>query len=155
MVRHARADEAGRDSVIYPARTPEQKAFLVKYIADKLGLDPNDLVGSYRFETLGAIKSGKVIGCVLLTQFRSGDAEILCCGEPGWLTKNSLNVIFRYCFEDLQLRRLTSIVHRKHKVARKFNERIGFRMEGVKTSGMADGRDAILYGMTRSACRWI
>jgi RimJ/RimL family protein N-acetyltransferase len=155
VVRDGRAVQTGWDQVIAPAKTDEQKAFLLDFIAKRSRSDPRELIGPFRFEVLGVIRKGKIVGAVLLTTFRSGDAEIACVGDKGWLTRGDLRGLFRFCFEGLDLRRITSVVHRKHRVAREFNERVGFKMEGVKAAGMADGRDAILYGMTRNACRWI
>jgi RimJ/RimL family protein N-acetyltransferase len=141
--------------VIAPAKTDEQKSFLLDFIAKRSRSDPRELIGPFRFEVLGVIRRGKIVGAVLLTTFRSGDAEIACVGDKGWLSRGDVRGLFKFFFADLGLRRVSSVVSRKNKVSRVFCERLGFKMEGVKAAGMADGRDAILYGMTRNACRWI
>ena len=140
--------------MIAAARTPEERTFLVSYIAAKLKLTPRDVVGDMPFEAIAAVKRGKVLGVVLYVNFRGPTIEMTCAGEPGWLTREHLRGFFAYPFEQLKVRRVTGIVHRKNKHARSINERLGFKLEGVCKHGFEDG-DACVYGMIKQDCRWI
>lgn len=143
--------------MIVPARTDTERLLLLTYLASKDGKgagDPKELVGPYRFEAAAVLDQGALMGAVLLTQFRSGDAEIICAGEPGWVTRGNLKAVFAWVFGDLALRRITAVVHRRNKTSRRFCERTGYKLEGVKIAAMDDGGDAFLFGMTATACNW-
>lgn len=137
------------------ACTPQRGAEFIQWMASKTGTAAADLVGPYRYEALGALRKGDLIGVFLLTQFRSGDAEVICAGDRGWLTRGAIKGIFAFAFCDLRLRRLTAIVHHQHSTSRKLVEGLGFKLEGVKLCGMDDGEDAMHYGLLAKHCRWI
>jgi RimJ/RimL family protein N-acetyltransferase len=140
--------------MIVPARSKEDRAYLVSYIAEKLNITERDLVGDMPFEIIGAVRFGRVIGAVLYINYRGPSIEMTCAGEPGWLTREHLKAFFSYPFEQLGVRRVTGIVHRKNKHARDINERLGFKLEGVCRHGFDDG-DACVYGLLKRDCKWI
>jgi RimJ/RimL family protein N-acetyltransferase len=141
--------------VIVRPDTPEDRAFVVSYIAGKIRTTPEALVGQMPFEVLAAVGSdGSLLGAVLYTNFRDQSIEMTSAGEPGWLSRGNLRAFFSYPFGQLQVRRVTGIVHRKNKHARNINERLGFKLEGVCRHGFKDG-DAMIYGMLKQECRWI
>jgi hypothetical protein len=137
-----------------PAKTPESRKHLVTYIADRIGITPDALVGSMPYHVMGAHVGGKLKGAVLYINFRGPSIEISCAGEPGWLTRANIRAIFSYPFEHLKCRRVTAIVASKNKRAIKMNEGVGFIWEGLCRHGFEDDH-AVIYGMTRDECRWI
>ena len=52
-------------------------------------------------------------------------------------------------------RRVTGLVHDNNHDARRFDEHLGFKQEGVLRKAAPDGDDMIVYGMLREECRWI
>lgn len=142
--------------MIVPARTNEEKQFLLQFIASKIrNATPQSLVGEMPFEVAASVSSkGMILGSVLYTNYRCGSIEMTQAGTPGWLTRENLRVLFSYPFEQLGCRRVTGIVHRKNKHARQINERLGFKLEGISRHGFPDG-DACIYGLIRKDCRWI
>jgi RimJ/RimL family protein N-acetyltransferase len=128
---------------------------IVAMIASRIKMTPEALVGAMPFELLASVSDdGRLMGAVLYTNYRSGSIEMTQAGVPGWLTLGSLRTLFGYPFLQLGCRRVGGLVHRKNRLARDINERLGFRMEGVLKDAFPNG-DGILYGMTRSECRWI
>lgn len=136
------------------AQTNDERAAVLQYIARRLETDPSDLVGPFRYEAFGIVKDGQGIGGVVLTLFRSGDAEIFCAGERGWVSRRVLKAVFGCAFKAWGLRRLTTATHPEHKISRQLAEGLGFKVEGVKRQGWGNGADAILYGLTADECRW-
>ena len=140
--------------IVRPESDADRKA-IAAFIAKKIRLRPDDLVGSVPFEILAAVSGdGQFLGAVLYSNYRDCSIEMTSAGKPGWLTKGHLGGFFRYPFNQLGCRRVTGIVHRKNKHARKINERLGFKLEGVCRHGFEDG-DAMIYGMIKKDCRWI
>lgn len=97
-------------------------------------------------------------GVVIYSDFHAAVPELKmdCAGAGAWLSREALRVFFAYPFIELDCRRVTTIVAKKHKRARKFNERLGFIQEGVCRKAAPGGKDnAIIYGMLKEECRWI
>ena len=117
------------------------------------------MVRDYRPTTADAVmatvRRGQVIGAVIFQNYRHDDIELVCAGEPGWLSKETLRVYFTYPFGQLGCRRVTVVCHRMNKKSRDFVQRRGFKLEGVHRKAMPDGRDAMSYGMLKDECRWL
>ena len=143
--------------MIVKAELETDKFLLLEMIAKRQrNLTAKDLVGDMPFTILANVdeKRGAILGAVLYTNYRDFSIEMTCAGVPGWLTKESLRGFFDFPFNQLGCRRVTGIVHRKNKHARKINERLGFKLEGICRHGFPDG-DACIYGMIKKDCRWI
>jgi len=136
------------------ATTPEARAYLAKYIADRTGETPEGLTGPYWYAVLGSIQKDRITGAVMFNLWRGSSVETHWAGETGWLTREHLGQIFAYPFHVLGVRRVTGIIRRKNRRARDSAERIGFKLEGVMRHGF-ENDDACVYGMTRQSCRWI
>lgn len=104
---------------------------------------------------LGALVDDQFVGGVVYTNYRGCDIEMICAASsPKWITKSHLDAFFGYPFRQLGCLRVTAVTERRNHKARKFVERLGFRLEGSHPKAM-DGRTAITYGMLREHCRWI
>lgn len=112
------------------------------------------------YEALGVVKGNRLIGGVIYCEFREiapgeHDIRMHCSGEPGWLTKATLRVLFGYPFCQLGCIRVTGVVARANKRALDLNRRLGFQIEGCIRDGYGTGKDGLLMGMLRRDCRWI
>ena len=99
---------------------------------------------------------GMLIGGIGLCFENAWDAQLsIHIDRPGCLTRGILKQLFGICFNEFNLVRLTCHIRKSNKPARKFVERLGFRLEGVKRRGFDGKRDAVIYGQLRSECRWL
>jgi RimJ/RimL family protein N-acetyltransferase len=100
---------------------------------------------------------GTLLAGVMYDNYVKHNIHIHIAAEPGkqWMTKTYLTECFRYPFEQLKVARLTGLVAASNWDARRFDEHLGFRHEGVIRHGMPDGDDVILYGMLKSECRFL
>ena len=71
-----------------------------------------------------------------------------------WLTREFLFAAFDYPFNQLKVNRVTALVPKKNKDARKFDEHLGFKLEGVMRQALSDD-SMMVYGMLRSECKYI
>ena len=137
-----------------PATRPEVDVVLA-YICERV----RDFEPSAEASAMASVKGGTIIGAVAYHNYRQIDIEMVCAGESaglsGWLNPETLRAYFGYPFVQLGCRRVTAVCHRKNKRARKFVQALGWKMEGVHREAMADGGDAISYGMLRQNCKWI
>lgn len=106
---------------------------------------------------LGLVRDGAIVGGIVWNNWQPGvDIEISTAITTAWWARpRTVQRIFHYPFVHLGLPRITSRVARKHKSARTLNERLGFRLEGVKRRGLDGRQDQILYGMLRDECRFL
>lgn len=141
--------------MIVPATTSEQRLSLVAYMASKMGISPETLVGQTPFEALSVTRQRKPVGAVLYNNFRTHSIEMACAGEPGWLTGHDLRAIFSYPFTQLGCWTVLTAVPRRNATARAFNRKLGFRELCVLPVSDEKQADTILYAMTRPECRWI
>jgi hypothetical protein len=141
--------------LIHHARTPEQKEYLVRYLAAKIGMEPQDLVGQMPFHMMASVVDDRLMGAVLVTNYRRQSVECHLAGEPGWVTRKDLRDLFSYPFVTLGCSRLWCVVARNNKRARKFTERCGFNVKAVLDDEFGQGKDGIFYSMNRSDCKWL
>lgn len=140
--------------MIEPARTFDERATLVAYLASKMGTSPEGLVGQMPFEIVAVRRDGKPMGAVMYINYRQTSIEMACAGEPGWLTRGNLRDLFAYPFLQLKVWTALTLVARSNRIARAFNTKLGFVELCTIPSGRKES-DTILYGMTRNQCSWI
>jgi len=100
--------------------------------------------------------TNQIIAVALFHNFKGHDIEIgFAADDPRWAERGVIRAIFHYVFEQLGCSRLTTITAKNNKRARKLDEGLGFKLEGVHENGMAPGVTAISYGMTKENCKWL
>ena len=75
--------------------------------------------------------------------------------DPRWCSRRILRAMFKYPWEQLQIRRLQVTVAKRDRRGRKTLERVGFKLEGVMRRAMPDGTRACIYSMLREECKWL
>ncbi len=109
------------------------------------------------FRSAGFVdNNGKLIGGVVMTDYRYFDAQLSIYAEnPRFVGIHGLRELFRFCFDDLGLKRLTCLIDVKNEACRRCVEKAGWKLEGTMRKGFDGETDAALYGMTRDDCFWI
>lgn len=136
-----------------------QKELVAAYVASRIR--DMDTPPDKDYEAIGVVgKGGELIGGVIYTNYMElapgqHDIRLTASGEPGWLTRSSLRVIFGYPFQQLSCIRVSALCAKANKRSRDLVERLGFAQEGNIRHGFGLYRDGILYGMIRDSCRWI
>ena len=67
--------------------------------------------------------------------------------DPKWATPGNVRAVLHYPFIQLGVKRMTSIVNKSNKRARKLNEGIGFKLEGTHPYGDNGGSSSLTYGL--------
>lgn len=135
-----------------PQLTYDDQPALLRWAAERIGL--------IRFKpdakAFGVMRSGQLCAVVVWDTF----SEVDCCmhvastGDGHWLTRNVLIQAFGYPFMDLKLRRITALIPAKKTGTIRFNEHLGFKLEGLCPEAMPDD-DIQIRGMLRRECRFI
>ena len=130
----------------------EPRDAIAAWVAAMQGLPASDW-GNYN--ALALVKDGQIVGGVIYNNWNGAGvcAHIAGAGRR-WLNRAFLHAMFDYPFNQCARRRITALVARRNKHARRFVENLGFRYEGcVRHALPAD--DWMLYGMLREECRFL
>jgi len=128
---------------------------LLAYMARKIGIAPQELVGAMPFEIVAVTRAGRAMGAVLYINFRGQSIEMSSAGNPGWLTRANLREIFAYPFEQLKCLRVWGVARADNTKACRLNEKLGFKRLAELEDEFGEGEHGVLYSMSRRNCRWI
>lgn len=124
-----------------------------EYLMEKTGMKVAP--GTYQAMMVVNDQQDFVAG-IVFNNFRETDVEVSCAGEtPAAWRPGVCSAIFKYIFEQLGCVRCTSITTKANKKARAFLEALGFQLEGNVRLGYDGRRDALIYGLLRSECRFL
>lgn len=104
----------------------------------------------------GFVEGGVLVGGVVLTHVTTFDGHVsIVLDSPRVLTPGALDALFSVPFRRLGLKRLTILTDPRNKRVRRLAEGLGWTLEGKMRCGLDGERDALVYGMLASECRWI
>lgn len=130
----------------------DQAPRAIAYLARRLDVSPEALTAT-PYTIFLTCKGNDARGVVLYKNYSSGDIEMVCAGEPGWVTPSILKFVFSYPFEQLNCNRITCLAHRKNKAMRNYLLRMGFKLEGVKRKAL-NGADLFIFGLLKGERKW-
>jgi hypothetical protein len=105
---------------------------------------------------LGVVRNGQLVGGVVYHCYRGFDIQMSCAFDRvGWALPGTVRALFDYPFNQLGCRRVTSVVGRKNKKARKLLTDLGFMLEGTHKHDLDGIEDAFSYGLLKEQCRWL
>lgn len=129
-----------------------------KFVADGLhGIDSVESFGE--FVTIGVEKNGKLLAGAVYNNMRSEgsipfDMQIaFYASSPKWATRSNMEAILGYPFDHLKLKRITAIVKKSNKKAKKLITSLGFQYEGKARLAWDGVNDAFIYGMLREEAK--
>lgn len=124
-----------------------------QYITEQTGMELTP--GMYQAFMIVNDSKDFVAG-VVFSNFRKTDVEVSCASEtPAAWRPEVCRAIFKYVFDQLGCVRCTSITVKGNRKARGFLEGLGFQLEGNVRLGYDGRRDALIYGLLRSECRFL
>ena len=109
-----------------------------------------------QYTTLGLVSGHALVAGVVYNSFEACNVCAHIGAVPGghWLTPRFLRAMFDYPFNQMGKRRITALVARKNKRARRFVEKLGFKLEGT-LSHYYERDDMIVYGLLREKCAFL
>jgi hypothetical protein len=97
---------------------------------------------------------GNFLFVIVLSNFSALNVDMHTAAVPGanWARPREIlrmfNDLFEFVFDRLKLQRVTGLVRSKNVAARRFDEHIGFELEGVMRRAFVDD-DLCVYGFLR------
>lgn len=75
--------------------------------------------------------------------------------DKRWCTRHNLRELFAYPFIQLDLERVQTTCSASNEGVIMFNQRLGFKKEGVHRQAWLMGGDSVSFSMLRSECEWL
>lgn len=120
--------------------------WMADWAGSKFGFD------NYR-QAIGYERDGRLVAAVSYAHYTGHDIEMgLLVSEPP--SKGFVCAAFDYPFNQLKCLRVTAEIASKNSRMLRLIERFGFMPEGIKRGALPND-DYILFGMTRSECRYL
>jgi len=124
----------------------EQEA--IEWAKTRIGITQS--VGLCR--AMSAVDSnGEFALVVVISNFVPGNMDMHTAAKPGadWASPKAIvrmfNELFWYAFEYHKAMRVTGLVRASNTAARRFDEHLGFKLEGIMRKAI-DGEDLCIYG---------
>ncbi len=107
------------------------------------------------FQAIGWERGGAMVVAVGYSNFNGCDIEMSIYAERGqWAKPGVLKAMFDYPFNQVGCQRVTAVIAKANRKARKLVEHVGFTHEGTHPRAL-DGKTALSYGLLKENCRWI
>ena len=131
----------------------DQHARIAEWVANQTGCSDAAWAG---YVCLGLEnEAGELLAGVVLESYNGRSANVHVAGVGRqWMNRNMLATFFHYCFNHLQLKRLTGLTPASNTAALAFNRHVGFEVEYVMPDGAADG-DLVIQVLRPENCRYI
>lgn len=130
-------------------------AEVAAWVASRLYYVGQDGFGPNR--AVGLALNDELIGGVVYHDYRPSCKDIqmsIAATTARWATPGTVRWLLAFPFFQYGCQRVTALVPRKNKRSRRFNEGIGFKLEGVVRRGFGND-DCMIYGMLKTeAKKW-
>jgi hypothetical protein len=107
-------------------------------------------------DDIPGMEMGRMLAGIWFESYTGTNMLMHVAAVPGsrWMSRYLLWYTFYYPFIEMGCKRVTGLVAETNYEARKFDERLGFKLEGRMKDGAPDG-DILIYAMFRDECRWL
>jgi len=125
----------------------QPKELIGQWVAQKQGRP--EPWGNYT--AIGLVEHDRLMAGVIYNNF--GGAGVCAHISADRITRPFLFAIFDYPFNQLNKRRITALVAKRNRRARRFVQKLGFNFEGNMRHALADD-DMLIFGLLKEDCRW-
>lgn len=128
----------------FPA-TEQRNAYLKAWIQQRLDSDLGQCA------CLGVWRDDKLVAVCAYNNYKKFDIEInFAADHPRWATKQVVTWLLSYPFVQLKTQRVTALVKKSNRRARKLLTGIGFKEEGCHKHAAANLETVFSYGLLRT-----
>lgn len=107
-----------------------------------------------RGTAIGKMQDGQLVAGVLYEDFTGANVVCHIAGEGNWATRDYLNVIFDYPFNQIGVKRITAPISSTNIKSINLVQRMGFTLECTLAQAIPDA-DLHLFRMWRGECKYI
>jgi RimJ/RimL family protein N-acetyltransferase len=130
----------------YFPKTPDENRHMAEWAARIIKQDPF----APPYACLGFTDGQKMLCVVVAHDLRPPNVfASIAAASPRWCTRPALREIARWLFEGQGCTRVTGVLDPRNERARKFDEGVGFKLEGTLRRARPDGGKLLVYGLLR------
>lgn len=130
----------------------ELSSLVVAYVSEQVGAEVDD--NGIALAILS--DQDEFVGGIVLTNFSGFDIQFQLASEtPMAWQDNVIRYVFDYVFNQLGCVRCTGVTKKGNRKARAFLEGLGFQLEGNVRLGYDGIKDALVYGLLASECKYL
>lgn len=130
--------------IVAPKNEGENRQLLA-WAANKL---KQDVLQNAR--AIAVVKNNKIAGVIVLHDWSPPNVFLSWASDDvRWMSKGLILHIYNWAYVQLKCTRITGLVERNNKRARKIDEQLGMKLEGVLRKAAPSGRDMIVYGLLK------
>jgi hypothetical protein len=130
--------------LVVPAN-PFENQWMCDWAARRIGQDAFE-----RAQAIGWADKHGIVAIVVLHDLSPPNVMLSwASSSPRWMTRKALWTVFNWAFNQLKVDRITGLVERPNKHARRLNEKLGMKLEGVLRKASPHGKDIFVFGMLR------
>lgn len=113
-------------------------------------------------KAIGLVLDDKLVAAVTYSNFDAREDGSFFNLEMGifsvdkrWCNRQYLRAVFGFPFSQLKLDRVQTVCSAEEEGVIMFNQRLGFKKEGVHRKAWHTGCDAVSWSMLREECKWL
>lgn len=123
-----------------------------RFVADHVQASPFENYSAIGLESdgqliAGVVFDGRIGGSIMM--------HVASDGSRHWMTPAYMAACFGYAFNQEKVNLIIGLVRADNNDARRFDEHLGFKQNGLLPQACMDGTDLIVYGMLKDQCRYI
>jgi RimJ/RimL family protein N-acetyltransferase len=129
---------------------------VIKWVFERIPYVNDEEIFYHSYVGIGLEDNGRLIAGCLYSDHKPHNIDMhFASDSPKAATKRNFRAWFGYPFIQLGVQRVTAIIAKPNKSSRAFVEKAGFLLEGTARKGFDGIRDACIYGMLFSDCRYL
>lgn len=129
----------------------QQKEVVGEWVSQHLGKS-----GIYHYQAIGLEKKGKIVGGVIVDNYRENASCSIHCAGIGkhWLNREFLFVVFDYVFRQLNCHVVINPVDSANTESVKFTSHLGFT-ESFRIPNGCGNSDLLVFTLRKEQCKWL
>ena len=134
--------------IVLPANEDEKKLMLAWAMKEIHGT-----LFSEDCHVVGIQSDNKLTGIVVFSNITVTDARVsIRIKDKKAISRKTAKAVFFYAFEYLGVRRITGLIKKSNRRARRLAEKLGFKLEGTIRKASLDNKDLLVYGLLEEEC---
>lgn len=130
---------------------------VAEWVREQIGLSDFGLCTA-----IGVLKDNKLICGVVYNNYMKSPQGVpisiemsIAAIDKAWCTRYNIHTLFVYPFIQLNVKRVQTTCPADNPRIRAFNERFGFKLEGIGREAWPLGGDCACYSLLKHECKWI
>lgn len=125
----------------------------ITWLKKKINIDK--IQGEDQAQAYGFMRDDRIVGAFVFSEYTGHDVHMHCASiDPRIFQRRYFKQMFDYCFEMLNVQRVSAMCNESNGRSKKLIEGVGFQQEG-RLRRYFGNEDALVYGLLKEDMRMI